>query len=163
MKHKWSLPVAAGITVLSIVCMITILMKQDKQLDFTPPPFEPTVEVGTPSVDESLGWSEIMQDGMGFTAHVCGNVILNDKSAQVYFTNDKENTVWMKLRVLNESDEVLGETGILKPGEYVTSVELNKTLKQGDNIKLKIMAYQPETYYSEGAVALSTSVTLGGE
>lgn len=54
----------------------------------------------------------------------------------------------------------MGETGLLKPGEYVKTVTLTKTLAAGENIKLKIMGYEPETYESAGSVSLN--VTVGG-
>lgn len=165
MKHKWILPVTAAITLLAILCMIFILFMgsaSNEKAAFTPPPFESTAISGTPSVDTKLGWSQIAQDGMGFSVHICGNVIVKDDSADIYFTNNEENTIWMKLRILSETGEILGETGILKPNEYVKSVKFTTVPKNGEKIKLKIMAYQPKTYYSEGSVSLNTAVTVGG-
>ena len=49
---------------------------------------------------------------------------MDSSSATVYFTNAQENHVYLKLRVLDENDRILGETGLLKPGEYVKDVQL---------------------------------------
>ena len=67
--------------------------------------------------------------------------------------------MWLKVRVLDEKGNTLGETGLVRPGEYVQSVELDTVPKTGTPIVLKIMAYQPDTYYSEGAVSLNTTIS----
>ena len=78
--------------------------------------------------------------------------------AVVYFTNAEENSVYLKLRVLDEDGNILGETGLLKPGEYVEGVELGETFSAGTTISLKIMSYEPDTYMSEGSVVLKTTI-----
>lgn len=167
MKTKaknYILPAAAVICVVSIVVMIAALAAGGKtgQVEFTPPPFETNAQTGTPEVPENLGYSQIYQDGMGFSAWVCGNVTLNRNSADVYFTNPETNTVWLKLRIYDEAGSILGETGLLRPGEYVQSVKFDPVPENGAGIRLKIMAYEPETYYSAGAVSLNTAVSKGG-
>ncbi|MCI7345781.1 MAG: hypothetical protein SPF67_01215 [Eubacteriales bacterium] len=44
----------------------------------------------------------------------------------------------------------------MKPNEYIKTIEFIETPQKGEKIKLKIMAYEPDTYYSAGAVTLST-------
>ena len=78
----------------------------------------------------------------------------------MYFTNDDGNEVWLKLRILDEEDNILAETGLLKPNQYVRTVTFDTVPENRANIKLKIMAYEPDTYYSAGAVTLNT--TVGG-
>lgn len=94
--------------------------------------------------------------GMEFRAYICGNVIVKDDAADVYFTNSEEFDVWLKLRVLTANGTLLGETGLIRPGEYVKSVSLTSEVEDGTAIKLKIMAYEPDTYYSAGSVTLNT-------
>ena len=123
----------------------------------TPPKFETNAVSGVPkSPGES--WTEIYQDGMSFSAHVCGEFKINDSSADIYFTNDSENLVWMKLRITDEKGNILGETGLLKPNQYVKSVCLDVLPETGQKIKMKIMSYEPNTYYSAGSVTLNTVV-----
>ncbi|MDO5425337.1 MAG: hypothetical protein Q4F41_16590 [Eubacteriales bacterium] len=163
MKKKWLLPAAAALCALSLIFMALALAFHQKQqtTTFTPPSFDPAAVAGTPTVDASLGWSEIYQEGMAFKASVCGNVITDGSSAVVYFTNAEGFDVWLKLRILNEDGEILGETGLLKPGEYVKSVALTADVTDGETIKLKIMAYEPDTYYSAGSVSLKTTISKG--
>lgn len=164
MNKKWSLPAACMVCVLALCCMAAALIfsgtRENRQV-FTPPPFEVDAVGGMPIVPDELGWSEIYQDGMGFKAYICGNVIEEDHAADIYFTNSEEFDVWLKLRILDENGTVLGETGILRPGEYVKSVSLTSKVKDGAAIKLKIMAYEPDTYYSVGSVTLNTTIWKG--
>lgn len=156
------LPVAVSVcavAVIAVIAMAVVLCIPKKQKGpFVPPAFEPNAVSGTPTVDTNLGYSEIYQEGMNFRAWVCGNVTLTGKSANVYFTNPDTNEVWMKLRISDEAGNILGESGILKPGEYVKTVELTEAIAIGTKVHLKIMTYEPETYYSEGAVGLITQI-----
>ena len=68
---------------------------------------------------------------------------------------------YLDYRVLDENGEMLGETGLIKPNEYVKYVALSRELPQGTKIKLKIMGYEPQTYRSAGAATLNT--TIGGQ
>ena len=83
---------------------------------------------------------------------------MEGNNAAIYLTNPAENKVWLKLRVLDESNNILGETGLIRPGEYVKDVELTENLTAGTKIKLKIMGYEPETYFSAGSATLNTAI-----
>jgi len=109
-----------------------------------------------PIVDDPA-WSRIYQEGMDFSAHVTGLVKVEGDTSEVYFTNDDGNKVWLKLRILDENDNILGETGLLKPNEYVKSITLDPPPEPGDSLNLKIMAYEPETYFSAGVVVVNTN------
>ena len=161
-KHKknYILPLAAVLCVLSLAVMVFALTRQEVQTEmgeFTPPPFDAAAVIGSPSVPDGLGWQEL--DAQAYIVGICGKFIPNGNTADVWLTNPVSNTVWLKVRVLDEKGNALGETGLIKPGEYVQSVELDTVPKAGTPIVLKIMAYQPDTYYSEGAVSLNTAIS----
>lgn len=129
--------------------------------DFVPPEFDSAAVNGTPTVDSSLGWAALAINA-NYNVHVCG--VLNADSSgslPLYFTNDAGNTVWAKLRVLNSSNEIIGETGLLKPGQYVERVQLSSKAVSGD-VTLQVMGYQPDTYYSAGSVGLATVLNMPG-
>ncbi len=126
--------------------------------EFTPPPFEENVCIGMPEIDDER-WTRIYQDGMSFSALLCGHVVINNGVADLYFTNDSLNSVWLKLRIMDESGNILAETGLLKPNEYVQSVKFDAAVPS-TKLKLKIMAYEPNTYYSAGSVTLTPKVTV---
>ena len=159
-KKNYILPLAAVLCVLSLAVMVFALTRQEVQTEmgeFTPPPFDSSAVVGTPAVPDGLGWQEL--DAQAYIVGICGKFIPNGNTADVWLTNPVSNTVWLKVRVLDEKGNILGETGLVRPGEYVQSVALDNVPKVGTPIVLKIMAYQPDTYYSEGAVSLNTAIS----
>ncbi|MEG0457222.1 MAG: hypothetical protein RR549_03730 [Oscillospiraceae bacterium] len=149
MKNK-PLIITAALCCVAIIVMICALSFGGKS-GFTPPPFDNNATSGAPTVPENSGYSPVKAE-KAFTAYVCGKI-----------TNDKENNVWLKLRVTNENDEILTETGLLKPNEYVKTIKFATEPKDGQKIKLKIMAYEPNTYESAGTITLNTTITLGGD
>ncbi|MFR5148415.1 MAG: hypothetical protein ACLTER_01805 [Ruminococcus sp.] len=85
----------------------------------------------------------IYRDGMEFRAYICGNVDRERRSETrcLFYEFRKEFDVWLKLRVsLTADGTLLGETGLIRPGEYVKSVSLTSRVEDGTAIKLKIMA-----------------------
>lgn len=146
--------------VLCVVCvgiMIYALATTGTKTEkFVPPPFDTAAQTGTPEVPEDLGWSEM--DAQAYKFSICGAISPKNGKADVWLTNPKENEVWLKVRVLDMDGNTLGETGLIRPGEYVRSVTLQPEPKADDNIQLKIMAYEPDTYYSAGTVSLNTTV-----
>lgn len=161
MKNK-GLIAAAALCLAAVIAMVFALTRgapEKKPVKFKAPDFDKNAITGTPTVEDE-SWMPIYKDGMDFSAHVCGRVLINNKAADLYFTNDEGNSVWMKLRIMDENGKILGETGLIKPGQYVKSVGFNTVPAVGTKIKMKIMTYQPETYYSAGAVTLNT--VIGG-
>lgn len=159
-KQNKQVTVLAAVFAVAVIIMIVALSipKEAERREFVPPEFEAAAVTGTPEVPDGLGYSAPYQDGMAYRFAVCGNVLMEGKQALVYFTNPAENDTWTKLRVYDENGNILGETGLLKPGEYVQYVELDKELTPGTPIKLKIMGYEPDTYTSAGAVVLNTQI-----
>ena len=160
-KKNYILPLAAVLCVLSLAVMVFALTRQEEipteMGEFTPPPFESAAVVGSPAVPDGLGWQEL--DARVYKVGICGKFIPKGNSADIWLTNPEGNTVWLKVRVLDEKGNILGETGLVRPGEYVQSVALDTVPKAGTPIVLKIMAYPPDTYYSEGAVSLNTTIS----
>ena len=148
------------LAVLAITMIVALCLPKSTTAEFTPPPFEEDAVSGVPEVPEELGYSSPYKEGMGYRFSVCGNVTAEGNNAVVYLTNPAENEVWLKLRVLDEKGNTLGETGLIKPGEYVRSVSLSSVPSAGTRIKLKIMGYEPDTYRSAGSATLNT--TMGG-
>ena len=159
MKCKTTLRILA--LIISIAAVFSYLIACEEEMgEFVPPPFDPGAVVGTPEIEtpEAIGYTEL--DAKAYKLSVCGLVKLVGDSADIYFTNPETNDVWLKIRVLDEKGNILGETGLIRPGEYVKSITFTeKVPKVGDKITMKIMGYQPETYYSAGAVNLGTVVS----
>ena len=159
-KNKdYTLPILFGVFAVFLIVMITVLCIP-KTPEFVPPDFDAAAVQGTPEVAEDMGYTELYKEGMAYRVSVCGVPTVDRQDLTVYFTNTEGNEKNLKLRVLDTEGNILGETGLIKPGEYVKNVTLSKTLDAGEKIKLKIMGYEPETYESAGSVSLN--VTVGG-
>lgn len=159
MKKKTMLRTLA--LIIAVITAFTCLIScEEEKGEFVPPPFDAGAVVGVPDLEnpEAIGYTEL--DAKAYKFAVCGLVKLSGDSADIYFTNVETNDVWLKLRVLDEKGNILGETGLIKPGEYVKSVTFSeKVPKVGTSIVMKIMGYQPETYYSAGAANLATVIS----
>ena len=160
MKHK--IFIRAMVVILSVLmlCISLASCGEDEKLEFVPPPFDAGAVSGTPDIEnpEAIGYTEL--DAKAYKLSVCGLVKLDGNSADIYFTNPDTNDVWLKIRVLDKKGNILGETGLIRPGEYVKTITFDKKVpKVGDEITMKIMGYQPDTYYSAGAVNLGTRIS----
>lgn len=154
---KRILPAVAVLCAAAIVVMAMALTRSGQQ-GFTPPPFKPEAQSGQPTVPQDVGYGEL--DARAFRFSAAGELLALDGEVEVWLTNPAENTVWLKVRILYEAGNILGESGLLRPGEYVRAVRLEKIPKQPTPVSLKIMAYEPETYYSAGSAVLKTTLKV---
>ena len=125
---------------------------------FTPPPFDTSAQIGEPSVPEEYGYNLLYKDGMSFKVGLCGKVLVRENTADVYFTSPADNTPWLKLRVFDAKGNIIGETGLIRPGEYIKSIEFTKTPQSYDGLIFKIMSYEPDTYNSLGAIQVTPKI-----
>lgn len=141
---------------------VALLCPAQETAVYVAPAFDAGAQSGTPTVPTALNYVPLeVQEN--YVVYLCTELIVWDNSADVYFTNDSGNDVWVKLRIYNESDEIIAETGIIKQGEYLQTIEFTQPLVDGQAVQLKVMAYEPETYYSAGAFLVNLGVQLGGE
>lgn len=89
------------------------------------------------------------------TAPVYRNGILHLNVA-----NEADSSVWFLVRVYHD-DKKIAQTGILYPGEYIGDVKCNQRLAAGDNVMIQIIAYEPETYHSEGVARITCEIAGG--
>lgn len=151
------------LAMLIAMCIILSVTGKPDEIPFTPPPFDAAAQNGTPTVPDGLGYNEVYKEGMAYRASICGEIRIDEQGkAKVYLTNPESNTLWIKLRILDEAGKTLGETGLIKPGQYLEEVTFQTLPNSGDKIVLKLMSYQPETYYSGGSVSLTTVAKMEG-
>lgn len=150
----------AACAVMVVVLIISSIVVENRppRIEFIPPEFEANAETGMPVVEDGLGYSEMYKDGMTFSVWMCGEIRQENGAAVVYFTNPEKNNAWLKLRIMDEQGNILGESGLIKPGEYVRSVSLNSEIAAGTAVRMKIMGYEPETYNSIGSVSVKTEI-----
>ena len=147
----------ALLCVISVSIMMLTLLSGEKSIPFTPPPFDPESRTGIPEVPDALAYR--MLDAGPFRAGLCGILIPEDGRIPVWFTNPPENTVWLRLRILDDQGRILGETGLLRPGEHLRSVIADPLPPAGAPVVLKVMAYEPEVYHSAGTFTVRTTIS----
>lgn len=153
---RYTIPILSALCVIAVAVMIFALASGGGAGAFTPPPFDAAAQAGAPEPPQTAGYSEI--DAEAFRFSVAGALTAQDGKTDVWLTNPADSTVWLKVRILDENGNTLGESGLLRPGEYVQSVALAEQPKATAPVQMKIMAYEPETYYSAGAATLRTQL-----
>ena len=68
------------------------------------------------------------------------------------------NEVYIKVRILDRDKNIIGETGLLKEGNYLEKVKIRGNVKVGESITYKIMGYDKDNYTSAGSVSLNTRI-----
>ena len=118
--------------------------------DFLPPEHETAAVEGLPA--GAASWQQLpVKEGyiVGLDtvpAYREGKLCLN-------VANGAESTVWFLVRVYRENRKI-AQTGILYPGEYLAEVECERGLTPGEKVTIQIVAYEPETYHSEGVARI---------
>lgn len=143
-------------------------------LTIEPDIYDENCEVGVP---------EALPAEMGYSFYpaaeicdvwLCGNPNFDGKNIDFFLTNPESNE-GLSLRVeiytmkvtYDENgkpsnptpDKLLGKSGFVRPGEYVKTVKLDKTLKEQTPVILKIGTYLEETGKSNGFFYVSTILT----
>lgn len=156
MKAKHIVLITVLLIVIAALCVAVILLASSKN-EFIPPEFDVGAKDGFPEVvDESF--TRLEDERLQFSINVCGKLKISDGKAKVYFTNPEENISNIKLRVMSEGGEILYETGLIRPGQYIESIPLDKKQISGNTVMLKVMAYENETYHSVGSCILRAYV-----
>ena len=155
------------IAVLTTICCISVLLmivsliatSTTEIAEFTPPNFDINAINDKPDIDEDSGWGKIWQEGMGYHFYFNGKLKLNDQTVDAYFYNPPENNCYLKIRVFNVQGNIIYESGLIRPGEYLKTIKFASYVSANENISIKIMSYNPENYTSMGSVILNTSIS----
>lgn len=125
--------------------------------NFVAPDFDPAAVSGTPQPDAALqfAWLQIGDD---IRAGLCGCPIYSDEGVKLYFASDPANTAWLLVKILDENGNEIGSSGLIRPGEYVSYVPLDKPLSGTVNATLRILSYEPNTYYSLGSASATLQI-----
>ena len=90
--------------------MIMALAYPVSEKTFVPPEFDQNAQQGIPQVPDGLGWSAF--EGDDLQIKVCGIFNAEGNSSDIWLFNDADNEAWIKVRMIEDDEKVLGETGI---------------------------------------------------
>lgn len=145
-------------TILTLAVVFVVKMNQTVKGDYVQPEFDPSAasaDVDSLNSIESFSLLQATESlGVGMQ---CDVYLVNDKY-QVNFYSVDTNTDYLLVKILDESGEkLLGQSGLIKPGEYIEYVDAISVPKKNQNIKIKVYTYETDTYLSKGAFSLNTS------
>lgn len=126
---------------------------------YAPPKFEKTAQSGTPSKPSDLNYQEItVRDG--YVVGICGQILLKDGQAELCLTNFEDNDVWFSMTMIDNNNNVIAESGILRQGEFLEAIPVDLLLETNETatITIQISGYKPDTYISAGSFEISTEL-----
>ena len=125
--------------------------------EFVKPDFDSAAVSGTPQPDAALQFAWL-QIGDNIRAGMCGQPTYSKEGVQLFFASDATNTAWLLVKILDEDGNELGSSGLIRPGEYVTFVQLKKPIKGETKATIRILSYAPDTYYSLGSASANVRI-----
>ena len=130
--------------------------------EFSPPAFAQNTFDGAPAPAEvdtlpygTLTLSEDISLSMVSTLIVDENGVVD-----IWLTAPDTNKGWVALRLMDEQGNILGESGVLKPGQYIRSMQLENVPQQAGIVLAKILTYEPEPWYSMGSASAQLAFEL---
>ena len=160
MKNK-GLFILVAITMILIAFTITVVIWTSFKREFVKPEFDKNAKpISNIEIDEKLQYAEINVED-GYNVGICNNLIMDkEENILIYFSSLKDNNVYLKLRIYDKEQKILKETGLIKPGQQIEKIKI-ENLKNDKDVVIKIMSYDPETYYSKGTVSINTKIKIG--
>lgn len=154
-QQRLIVAILGGILAVLVICLVVLVLTRTPEIivsDFDKPPFDENALLGTP--EEAVAREDYrtinVKDNYSFS--ICGAPSFADGSLVPYFASHGTNEVWLLLKVYDVDGTELGKSGLIRPGEYVKSIALSRA-PSGDTVQVKILSYEPETYFSRGAAS----------
>ena len=157
-QQKTVIIIFAAVLLVALIVLFAVLFGREKEvqiLEFEKPPFETNAVLGKPTVEQSLMYREVDVGG-SFVFSVCGCPVVENNELILYFSSNENNTPWLLVKIFDTKGNEIGKSGILRAGEYVRSIPLSQIPENG-KVKLKIITYEPDTYYSMGTASAEIS------
>ena len=147
--------------IIFLIGRVVLFLNKDKikrKVKFEAPAYETSAIEGKPeNVDEALTYKEVSVKE-DYIVYVCATPKEENGVLTLYFTSSEKNVDLFKIRVFDMNDNLLGESGLINPNSYIKDVTLNRNLAENEEIKIKVMSYEKETYYSKGSINLNIFV-----
>lgn len=121
---------------------------------FRAPEHEAAAAAGVPAETGSYQTLPVKE---GYAVGIDTAPVYKDGVLHLNVANEEGNTIWFLVRVYKDEKKI-AQTGILYPGEYIGEVECDRRLAAGENVTIQTVAYEPETYHSEGVARITCEV-----
>lgn len=155
-QQKIIIFILSGLLAAALIVLAIVLAIREPEViisDFIPPEFDTNAVAGMPEdIPAELNYgSPISQSEFLFA--LCGTpTVTEDSRLRIYFTSHVDNEVWLSIKIYTSDERLIGSSGLLRAGEYVEFIDLSEPVLPDSEIKIKIISYEPDTYYSRGVV-----------
>ena len=145
--------------VLTLASIHLIVHPYDSKHKFVTPKFDENVVDGYPEIDIDLNHFQTISIDNGYAVSMCGKPFIDDDyRIYLYFASPSDNIVWLRYIIYDSDGKELGESGVIKPGQYLKFSKLKRKLEEGETVIVKVISYEPETYYSHGSANIKINV-----
>lgn len=157
MQKNKGIIILLSILVVLIIIIIFLFFSIKNKSEFKEIPFDKSSSINIP---KDINYEDsILEIADGYSIYISPSPkIVDNNYLKIDFISIETNNIWIKVRILDENDNILGESELIKPGEYLEKIKIKKNLKSQDKIIYKIMGYEKESYYSAGTISLNTKV-----
>lgn len=156
MKDKKKIIILSLVLLFLILIIILLSINIKNKETFVKPEFDSNVLTEIP---ENINYQDsTIKIKENYDIYINGLPKLENDDLVIDFISIDTNNIWIKIRVLNENEEVIAESGLVKPGEYLKSVKLNKQINKTDQVIYMIIGYEIDTYLSAGTIKLNTRI-----
>ncbi len=153
-KNKVTIILSVVLLIL-IIIIVSLMINIKNKSTFKKPDYDKNaIETIPTSLDYQ---SKIINVTDNYSLYVEPSPTIKDNDLIINLISLETNNILIKVRVLN-NDKVVAETGLIKPGQYLKNVKLNKKINVDDEIIYVIMGYEPDTYLSAGSIKLNTRI-----
>lgn len=147
--------ILGGVLAAALILLAVLLATRSPDVivsEFEAPPFDGSALLGVPEEAIALGNYRSVDVNGNYSFSICGAPAYKDGNLLPYFASHGENEVWLLLKVYDADGTELGKSGLVRPGEYVTSIALSRT-PTGHAVTVKVLSYEPDTYFSRGTAS----------
>lgn len=156
MKKDKNILILVTILIILILIIVYLIFHIKNKSKFIKPEFEQNI---TTTIPENLDYkSSIIDISDGYSIYIDGMPRINKNKLIINFISIEDNNVWIKIRIFDEEKNIIAESGLIKPGEYLESIKIDKSVAENDDITYMIIGYEIDNYKSAGTVELSTKV-----
>jgi len=155
MKKNKFVIILVGVLFILISIIILLFVSIERKNKFIEPAFDKNVSAIPKDIIYEPSVIEVSE---GYNIYIDAVPSIKDNKLVVNFISLETNNIWIKIRLLNENEGIVGESGLVKPGEYLKSIILDKKINNNDKIIYEIIGYEIDSYLSAGTIKLNTKV-----
>lgn len=149
-KEKIIITVTAALLAVALIVTAIVFFVQKKKNDFTPPPFDKGAISGKPAVDNDEFQYRTVTVSENLSFSLCMCPLYEAGMADIFLTNDGSSNAYIRIVLFDTEGNLIGESGLVRPGEYIESVSLSISYEKDTAVKAKILTYDRKNYYSMG-------------